>query len=329
MSATQLRKASLLLPFFLLSGVLLIGVQSTWMNNPRMDLAISIDLLVLVPLSWFLLIRKREIPNITVVPITVLSLILGFVLLRPEDQTYLHYFESFVLPFVELGVVGFILWKVVQIRKALKANADTTSDFFDSLLMAVSDILPRPVVRPFALEIAVFYYAFRFKKAKPIEGSFTYHRESGVTALYGALVFIILVETAVLHILLERWSPLTAWILTGISLYTAIQFLAYARSLSARPIRLHNNSVKLNYGIVASAEVDIQNIERIETTSSDLPEDGSVVKLGLLGALESHNVILHFAEPVEMIRLYGTRVSTTAIALYLDKPDEFKAAISS
>ncbi|NVK28473.1 MAG: hypothetical protein HWE14_10545 [Flavobacteriia bacterium] len=326
MSVTQLRKVSLLLPFLLLSGVLLIGIQSAWMDHPSMDFAVSIDLLVLVPLSWFLLIRNRKIPNITVVPITILSLTLGLVLLRPEDQTYLHLFKSFVLPFVELGVVGFILWKVVQIRKALKANAD--SDFFDSLLLAVSEILPRPVVRPFALEIAVFYYAFRFRKSKPRHNSFSYHRESGASALYGAVVFIILVETAVLHILLNKWSPIAAWILTGLSLYTAIQFLAYARSLGARPIQLKGETLQLNYGIVASAEVDIQSIHRIELTSNDLPDDGSVVKLGLLGALESHNVVLHFHEPVEMIRLYGKRVSTNAIALFVDNPADFKAAIT-
>ena len=50
------------------------------------------------------------------------------------------------------------------------------------------------------------------------------------------LIFSIAIETFAIHLLLLKWSETAAWILTGISIYTAIQVFGLAKSITQRPI---------------------------------------------------------------------------------------------
>ena len=103
------------LVFTVLSG--LFAILIILMNSPvtrgneAMSLAISIDLLLVVPLIYFALIRKTQIPKTTIVPIMVLGMILGMYFLPKQDQTYLLLFKTWALPILELSIVSIIIFK--------------------------------------------------------------------------------------------------------------------------------------------------------------------------------------------------------------------------
>ncbi len=318
----------LLIPVIMLAGVVLMAITPAIVAKPHISEALSLDLLVSIPFVWFLVIRKRSIPNITVVPVLILCTVVGYQVLPESQHSYLNAFESFVLPFIELGVLAFVITKVVQLRKLHKAQQATHHDFFTSLNTAVGEVLPPKIAPFFALEVSMFYYAFGRLSAKNRPEGFTYHKESGVKALYIVLVFIIMVETVALHVLLHNWNPIVAWVLTGLSLYTAVQFTAFTRSLGARPILIQANVLFLRYGIMANVDIDLDSIEKAYSHTSDLPEDKSVHKLGLLGALEQHNVILELKEEVVIKGLYGKKIQTSKIALWLDEPSTFIKAVT-
>lgn len=309
------------IPIALLSALFIIAFIPSLVEKEWVAEAVSIDLMLTVPLAWYLVIRKRSIPKITVVPISIICLLIGYQIVPENRHVILDGYQNFVLPFVELGVLSFVIYNVIRFQKATKAKRNGDGDFFDAITAVTSEMAPGKLAPFLALEISMLYYAFSFKKGKTLDSNaFAYHKESGVRALYGAIVFIILVETVALHFLLVGWSPTFAWVLTILSLYTGLQFLAFARSMGMRPMKIENNTLEFRLGTFAQGSIPLDKIAKAYKHTSDLPEDKSVRKLGLLGELESHNVVLEFTEPITFTRLYGKKEEHTKIAFWIDNP---------
>jgi len=180
------------IPLVLL-GTLILLMKSSFLNgNDTLNFAITADLLLMVPLVYFLLIRKSEIPNTTVIPVMIIGLLVGSYFLPQESQTYLSIFKTWALPVIEISILTFVIIKVRRAVKTYKELKSATPDFYDALKKVCSEILPKKLVLPFATEVAVFYYGFINWKTREInENEFTYHKNSGTPALFGGFIMII------------------------------------------------------------------------------------------------------------------------------------------
>lgn len=297
-------------------------------NTHTLSFAISADLLITIPVIYFLLIRKTSIPKTTVVPLMLLGLLVGFYVLPEENQYYLQLFKTWFLPIIELSVITFVIYKV---RKAVlfhKSQNHNSTDFFTALQKTCSEIFPKPVVVPFTTEVAVFYYGFiDWKKRKLAENEFSYHKESGSVALFYGLLLLVAVEITPIHILLAKWSEIAAWVLTFLSIYSGFQVFGYARSLAKRPIIVENNVLLLRYGIMQEAEIPLKEIKNITLSSKDIEKDENIARLALLGELESHNMIIETHSEQILRGLFGTNKRFTKIALHVDQKSELKKYI--
>ena len=316
------------LPLGLLAALILIVKYLPSSEASGLNLAVTIDLLVTIPLIYFLLIRKTTIPKFTVLPMVIVGLIIGYFLLPKEGQSYLDLFKSWVLPLLELGILVAVIIKVRSIIGSFKNERSSTSDFYTALKIACHQVLPKRVAMLFATEIAVIYYGFiNWKRRSINENEFTYHRKSGTPALLGGLILVIGIETLAFHFLLSIWSNTAAWIFTAISVYTALQMFGFARSLSQRPIYYDHNSLMLRYGILSEMEISLSNIEAIRLSKKNLDKNSWTRKLSPLGELESHNVLIELKTESDWVGLYGFRKQCKVIALHLDDPESFKQKI--
>uniref|UniRef100_UPI00404713C1 hypothetical protein n=1 Tax=Bacteroidota TaxID=976 RepID=UPI00404713C1 len=308
-----------------LLGTLILLMKSSFLNgNDTVNFAITADLLLIVPLVYFLLIRKSEIPNTTVIPVMIIGLLVGSYFLPQESQTYLSIFKTWALPVIEISILTFVIIKVRRAVKTYKELKSATPDFYDTLKNVCSEILPKKLVLPFATEVAVFYYGFINWKTREInENEFTYHKNSGTPALFGGFIMIIGIETVALHFLLARWSIVAAWILTALSVYTAIQVFGFAKSLSKRPISINKDSLTLKYGILNEVEIPFSDIDKVELSRKSLEKNELTKTLSPLGELESHNVIIHLKKENELVGLYGMKKRFNLLGLHIDEPKEF------
>jgi hypothetical protein len=309
-----------------LLGILILLMKSSFLNgNDTLNFAITADLLLIVPLVYFLLIRKSEIPNTTVIPVMIIGLLIGSYFLPQVGQTYLSIFKTWALPVIEISILTFVIIKVRSAIRKYKGLKGSTPDFFNALKSTCYEILPKKLVLPFATEVAVFYYGFINWKTKEIkENEFTYHKNSGTPALFGGFIMIIGIETVALHFLLARWSIVAAWILTGLSVYTAIQVFGFAKSLTKRPISINQESLTLKYGILNEVEIPFSDIDKVELSRKSLEKNDLTKTLSPLGELESHNVIIHLKKENELVGLYGMKKKFNLLGLHIDKPIEFK-----
>lgn len=315
----------------LLIGLMVLIVQSPLfkINSTDLSIAVSTDLILTIPMIYYLLVRKTSIPNITVIPILFICTAVGSYIIPDEKQNLLNVFKTWGLPLIEL----FILFTIIKnLRKGIlhfKKNKGTSPDFYTILKATCNELLPKGVSAVFATEIAVFYYGFLNWAKRPLtKNEYSYHKNSGTISLLFGLLLIIAIETVALHFFILKWNETAAWFVTIISIYTGFQIFGFLKSMSQRPILINKNKLLLSYGIMSETEIELQNIESIELTSRDLKKEKLNRKLSVFGDLESHNVILHLKTENTLKGLYGINRKFKSLALFVDDHLEFEKKIN-
>lgn len=299
-------------------------------NTSSLSTGITFDLLLTVPLVYFLLIRKTNIPKTTVVPFLILGIVICSKIIPTENQHYLNLFKTWILPIVELSILSFVIFTIRKAIKHYKQNKTESFDFFTTLKSTCYELLPKALVIPVVTEIAVFYYGFIYwRKRKLRENEFTYHKDSGTITLLIAIIFIVAIETVTIHILLAKWNTTVAWILTCLSIYSGIQIFGFVKSMLKRPISIENNKLFLRYGIMNQTIINLENIDSIEISSKDIELNKETRKLSFLGELESHNLVIRLKEENTLIGLYGIKRKYKNLALHVDNKNEFKERINN
>lgn len=318
-------------PLLLILSVILISRGLLFeTNNNSLSIGITLDLLFTIPFFYFLLIRKKNIPKTTIIPFFVLGIWVASYSIPKEHQFLLNWIKTWVFPLVEIGVVIFVFHKVRQTLKQYKTNTKDKQDFFTALKQTCFDILPKRIATFLAMELAVFYYGFIVWKKRVLkENEFSYHKNSGTISLLVAFIFIIGVETYVIHILLLKWSAIAAWAASVLSMYSSIQIFGFLKSILKRPICIEEEQIQLRYGILSETTININEIESIEITSKDIELNTETRKLSPLGELESHNMLITLKNKNTLFGLYGTQKTYKKIAFYIDQKEKFKTTLDN
>lgn len=319
------------LPLLIVVVMVFLAQSAFMVQHPTaLSFGITFDLLLTMPLVYFLLIRKQRIPNLTVVPLFIAGLVIASFVLPAENQYFLHLAKTWLLPLVEGTALLLVAFKVRAAIKRHKKQQAKESDFFTVLKDASAQLLPGKAAVILASEIAMFYYGFLHWKKHPLQqNEFSYHRDSGAVALLAALLFIIAVETAVVHVLLHSWSPTVAWVLSVLSLYSILQLFGCLRSMSKRPIAVAGNLLHLRYGIMSEATIPLSDIAAVEVSSKEIEPSKEVRKLSPLGQLDSHNLIIHLKQQHFLQGPYGVARPFKTVALHVDEKEAFKLYLES
>jgi len=127
---------------------------------------LTLDLIVVVPLAYYLLIvRRRGVPVVTLAPVVVLSVLAAGWILPPEHQKPLRILEVLAVP-LELGVIGWVGWRAA--RAFRRARRDDALDPIERLRRAAFEVTRNDrAAAVLAMEAAVFYYAIGSWWARP------------------------------------------------------------------------------------------------------------------------------------------------------------------
>lgn len=319
---------------FLLSAFLFIVwlVKSPYFHKHPSGLsaAVTADLLLTIPLIYALLIRKTNISKFTVAPLVILGMFIASYLLPAGQQHWLHIFKLYFFPLIEITSLSLIVRKFVALRRQLSYSRTSGSDFFDMLRKACYATLPRTLAAVLASEISVLYYGlFNWETRRPACNEFTYHQNSGTPALLGCMVFMILIESTAMHLLIAQYNTIIAWILTALSVYTALQFWGYKRALTKRYISIDDQQLIIRYGIMAQTHIHVKHIQEIELSSREVMPHVNICQLSPLGQLEAHNVILHLKRSHVLYGLFGKRQKFSTLLLHIDDQKLFKTLLDA
>lgn len=293
-----------------------------------MSMASTIDLALLIPVTWFLCIRKTKIPKVTVIPMFLLSLLLASQLIPVQYHQTLDYLKM-ILPIVELTVIGFIIYQVRKTFKAYRSekSREKRQDFVETVLEAANNIHgPGILANVLATEVSMFHYAvvgWNPQKEAPKGPKFTYHKDNAYLAFAGVAVFAVIAETAILHLLLMQWSAVAAWILTGLSIYSLFFVFGDLNAVKKRPIYLDENALKVRIGFRWRVSIPFEAIESVElrTPNKEQEEFANFILVG------EANLVIKLREKVTALGLYGLKKEFTKLALHIDDKQGFIAAL--
>ncbi|MCR9265785.1 MAG: hypothetical protein NXH86_16645 [Flavobacteriaceae bacterium] len=316
-------------PLCIIGLMVFLAQSSAFILHPdSMAIGITLDLVLTAPLVYFLLIRKTTIPKTTIVPFFIFGIIVCSLILPLENQYYLGLVKTWALPVVEILVLFYIGYHIRNAIQQFKLDRKESFDFFTTLKSTCQKILPKMVVMPVVMEMAVFYYGFVYWRKRALKkNEFSHYKESGSIALFIAIICIVSIETVVLHMLLAKWNTIAAYTVTFLSIYSGIQIFGFLKSMLKRPSSIEGNRLFLRYGIMAETVIDLEDIDAIEITSKDIVLDKETRKLSVLGELESHNLIIRLKKENELIGLYGQKKKYRNLALSVDNTAEFKKQV--
>jgi hypothetical protein len=260
--------------------------------------AAAIDLTVTAgAVAYWLGVRGRTLAAIVAAGALAAKLVLGSVLV--------------VAIAVELATLTVIALRVRTARRAWLAARDHRLD------AALAAVLPPLAAAIVATEATVMRHAITGWRRRTTRA---FALNSGWSLTASVLVALVAAETPAVHLLLVAvGAPTAAWIATALSSYSALWFVGDAHALRHGGVAIAGDALELELGVRWRARIPLSAIARVSRGSD------AEIDLALAGA----NVVVELHEPVELSGLFGRRRSARSIALDLDEPDAFIAAVTS
>ena len=287
---------------------------------------LTLDLVVVVPLAFYLLIiRRYDLSVVSLIPVLILSVLAAGAILPSAHQQPLRALEILV-GLIEISLISWIGWRAS--RALGKARRQGSADPLEQFRIAGMELLHNDrVAGIFATEMAVFYYALAAWRSRPHvppgSSPFTHHRSSGQAAIVFALLLLMLAEGIAVHVLLLLWSPVAAWIFTAGTIYGAVWLFADYRATVLRPILVDDTSVTLRAGLRCTMELPRTRIAEITGTRPSAEKQN--LNLTFLGT-PTHWIVLR--SPLTAHGPYGFKSTVETIGFRPDSPHDLEQTLN-
>ena len=227
--------ALVLFACFLISRSAFFITRQTLLSN-----AILADVLITAPLMYFLAIRKTNVSIWTVARVFIFCLLAAGLILNSVDNGLLHFIKVWISPFIELGLIFFIIRKFYFANLHAKAAGLYEIDFLTHCRGIMKEVTgSEKAGNILSSEIAVFYYAVGGRKYRDTDHRVTFsnYRENGIILVLGTFLCLFMIETIGVHFLVALWKPAAAWVFTILSLYTCLQLFAHLRAIQVKALK--------------------------------------------------------------------------------------------
>lgn len=290
-------------------------------------IALTLDLVVVIPVAFYaLLVRPRQWPIVTIAPVFILSLLAASRGLPADHQATLHALEALAVP-IELGLLGWIGWRAARAVRDARTHADR--DPVERIRRVALGLTHNErAAAILATEVAIVSYGIGFWRARPHApagtAAFTHYRRSGHAGMVLGFILVMAVEGLAVHLLLQTWSALAAWIFSIGNAYGALWLIADYRMTVLRPILVSGDGVVIRAGLRCSLRVPPEQIAEVGRVRPAFGKQS--VNLTFLG---SPTHWLTFTEEIEAEGPYGFRRCVRAVGLEPDAAADFERAVNT
>lgn len=297
----------------LLSVTLLLGPWGQL--DPLLYTGITYDLLLTAPLAFFVLNRKAGLPRFWGAVFASTGVLVASQTLPLEHRTHFDFLVHGVFPFVELGIIAYMLYWVRQQAKSLSQAAQKHTDPYELIAQGVQQHFGDGVFsRILHGELALFY--FLWPSAKP-KSPLTLHQKSSAPLMLWGLVAMSLVEMSLVHVVLSLWSHVLAWVLTLFSAYALLWIIAHIRALARRPHVIQHNKLVLKNGLFATVAIPLADIESF---GPEKRAPAQAFHVDLLGPMAGQNFVIKTRQEHTVSLAYGFTKMSDTFAFWVDDP---------
>jgi len=282
----------------------------------RVALAATFDLTVTATLIvWWFGVRRRALPGWVAVATFSWGVAMARAWVPHAPLSGLAALGG-VLEVVTMGWLLLRIRRVVRTARAARDEGPIGS--IEAGLIAAR--IPARVATILASELAVVGLALTGWFRRPAPGAMSM-RSTGWMVIPWLLGFLLLGETVATHLLLAMWSPLAAWIATANSAYLLLWVIADTQAIRLYPVAISGAMLHVRLGVRWRAAIPRSEIASV-TEIRAVPEGA----LNL--ALFEPTVLVTLRAPIELRGLLGKKRRGDRIALTIDDPKAFLAALA-
>ncbi len=220
---------------------------------------------------------------------------------------------------LEVITTAWLVLRIQRVVRAARAARDAGPiGSIEAGLLAVH--IPLRLAAVFAAELAVVGLAVTGWFRRPSPGAFSM-RSTGWLGIAGVLGFLVIVETTATHFLLAMWSVTVAWIATASAAYALLWLVADAQAIRLYPVAVTGGVLRVAIGVRWRAAIPVATIASVEPIRQ--------VPAGAMNlALLTPSVLITLHAPVEITGMFGMRRRADRLALTIDDPEAFAAALA-
>ncbi|NWJ40353.1 MAG: hypothetical protein HXX12_05210 [Geothrix sp.] len=326
--ASRVRPSSLLWGLFLaLGGVAL--VLRLWAPRHPALTWITTSLLTLLAMRLVTLVhdwRLGRIPGTRILlPALILTEGLGLVLTQASHRALQLRVGTALILELLLLILAMRAWRTARALPGIWPE--------DRIATAFEAFVPPRAARLMALELVMLGSAVRFlfggfREAAP--AGFTHHREAALRAILPAVPLMIPGDFLLMRAISTGLAPWLRWTLHGSTIYAVLWLVGLYATLKARPHQFREGRLELHLGLLKSAIVPVSRV----LSASPLPEfeddwarHAHMKGVAKLVAKGNAVLELRLSEPIQVTGLLGPGRPTRRLAVSVDDPAAFLAAL--
>jgi hypothetical protein len=295
-------------------------------------LVITLDVVVGIPLlGYFFLVRTRRAPATVLVLLFLLAVLVANVILPESGKRYLKGIEL-VLPLLEIAMFLYVLSRVRKIIRAYRDIRPTSVYATDALEQSLQKVVGNvPAIGIVLTELSLVYYAIggwfaRYAPTHPTYKPFTYHLKSGYGTIAALMIGLSCIEIPLMHLVIHQFSPIGAWILTILTLYTILWLVGDYQAIRLHPIVVEGNTLHLRAGMRWHVTIPLEAITTLRPLHHTERSKKEVLDLSIAG---NPRLLLELKNPVTVRGLFGMKRVTDKIAFAVDDDKAFLEAIEA
>ncbi|MFK9091476.1 hypothetical protein [Bacillus salipaludis] len=332
----------LLLSLVIGSNVMVYRVEWEAPLPSGMALGSLFDFMITIPLLVYIFIIRKRYSLKYVLPV----MIAGYgaaMLIIPQGYLAGYSFVKYILfagegafLLIELYVIYKLMVKIPAMIKSYRAAVTENPTLHHRMAAAWDQHMEPTRMRDiFFSEMTMYYYSLFSWRKKPLvnDQTYTYHQKTSAIALYIMLIHALVLESIGFHFLLHSWNPTVAIIALVFNVYTLLFFLAEIQAIRLCPIRMTDQHLYLQVGIVKQLTVPLEGIKSIhyyqgpeKLTKEEARHVFDATAADFMK--EKPTFELEFHQPVEARFMYGMKKRVTKAHLRLDEPQKFYSSLS-
>lgn len=270
---------------------------------------------------YFLVVRRRSAPLLTIAPLFVALVFIASALVLPASLRSFVPAPIHLIAPLELGVFAFV---IIAARRTLRTAAKST-DWLDGARAALTQLTGNATIADIvASEVGVLYFAIFSWRVQPEESerSFSMHERSGWTVMSWGFVAAVVAESVAVHLWLGTRHPVASVVLALLDAYSILWLIADARALTLRRTSFDADALTIRYGARWQARVPVAQIASIAAHRGEAPRSREVAKLAMI---EDPNFVVTLREPLTLHGMCGLRRKATQLYLLVDDAARFES----
>lgn len=233
-------------------------------------------------------------------------------------------YEVVILLSLIIAAMLFDYLKVSQFLSVLRSRRETGCSHDRAVRAALNATLKsRLLVRLLGTELITLYYAFfaKYDRVGAHSGTrqFSYTKSSNASDVFLFVALSQLPFLPFIHILLEhKKGPGVAWVITLLTLWSVIWYLAQVEAVRFRPVELTEGLLRYRFGLFWTADIPVDEIRSARCIGVTEELDGRGLFVSPMGSTK--NVLLKFRAPVRFRGPYSLSTRKRNAAISVDNP---------